>query len=767
MSKQLSTRSSMQTNPIVKEIILVGGGHSHALFLTKWAMKPIAGVRVTLISPQVMTVYSGMLPGLVAGHYQFDDVHIDLAKLCRFANARFIKHEVCGLQPKLNRVQLTARPALYYDVISFDTGGTPDLSVTGAAAFSTPVKPVNRFYQRWMRLLEQLKTQTDKQTHISVVGNGAGGIELILAMQHYLRQLNSSANVNFQLVARSVEVITGYPQRFQAKLRAMLARKNIDFVAQFDVEQVTKDQLYSTQQQTLKSDLTFWCTQVIGAHWLSATQLDLSEQGFIRVKPSLQSLHFPNVFACGDVSHFDASPLAKAGVYAVRMADTLFDNICALILDQPLVGYKPQRDFLSLLACGDKTALGARSGLTITGAWVWRLKDKIDRKFMAMLQQLPHTMDSTNGQQALPAKLALQLSKESMLPIADLAMRCGGCGAKVGFDILQLALSRITTVKRAEVVLGLDGADDAAIIDVPSDKHLVQTLDQFRSFIDDAYLFGQIAAEHALSDCYAMGAEPMSALASVTLPFAAEQVLSNELEQLMAGATQVLNAANCQLVGGHTAEGPEASLGFNINGLIDKGMALTKPGAQPQQLLIATKAIGTGVIFAADMRHQAKGVWVEQAIQSMLSSNRQAAQLIHDQNVYGKSISACTDITGFGLLGHLTEMLRGSGLGAELSLAQLPVLNGAQILFKQGFHSSLQGQNLRFQNQIVDHQAYDLHPRYSLLFDPQTSGGLLLSVTPDIAPQLIEKLHLAGYPSAAIIGRITALPAQGMVSLID
>jgi selenide,water dikinase len=375
----------MVDNPSIKEIVLVGGGHSHVLFLAKWAKQPIAGLQVTLVSPQVMTPYSGMLPGLVAGHYQFDQCHIDLIRLCRFAGARFLRQKASGLQPDNNQLMLSDSHVINYDVISFDSGATPDLSVKGAAEFAIAVKPVDRFYQRWTKTVAALNRDNKPATYISVVGNGAGGIELLLAMHTRLSQLRSGQSIHYQLVARSEQILSGYPKRLQTKLLALLKSKHIHFVPNFEVSEVTDKQLFSSKQQNLRSDLTFWCTQVKGGNWLTETHLPLSEQGFIRVKSNLQSIAFNNVFASGDVCHFEAQPLAKAGVFAVRMADILFDNITALARNQPLVNYQPQTAFLSLLACGDKTALGTRFGLTFSGHWVWRWKDAIDRKFMSMV----------------------------------------------------------------------------------------------------------------------------------------------------------------------------------------------------------------------------------------------------------------------------------------------------------------------------------------------------------------------------------------------
>lgn len=757
----------MRKAPIVRDIVLVGGGHSHALFISKWAMNNINGVRITLISPDVLTPYSGMLPGLVAGQYSFEETHIDLSKLCQKAGVRFIQDSVTGLSPAANIVKLKNYPNIEYDQISFDTGATPEISASGAKEYSIPVKPISGFYSKWQGLVNQLKALPTEQSHtISVVGNGAGGIELILAMQSFLAG-NVQCQLKFQLIARGTEILSGYPARLQRKLQEQLAQRNIQFISNFAVASIatsstTNEYLMTDKsgQNRLLSHSIFWCTGVRGATWLNDTELDLNDQGFIRVRPTLQSLKYDNVFAAGDVCHFDSLPLPKAGVYAVRMADTLLHNISEQVLHHKkpeaqlnkkkpnLTEYKPQNDFLSLLALGNNSALGCKYGVTIQGRWVWQLKDRIDRNFMAMLNDTEQLEMATQPEDLeLPEELSDLLNLKDY---SEIALRCGGCGAKVGVDILHRALADVEPIRRSEVIMGLDAPDDAAVIEVPNQYRLAQTIDQFKSFIDDPYLFGRIAAEHALSDMFAMFAEPVSALATVTLPFAQERITQRDLTQLMQGAVRTLNEANCQLVGGHTAEGRELSLGFNINGLIENGEHIaTKQGMRTGDRLILTKPLGTGVLFAAHMRAKAQGVWIEEAITSMLQSNRQAASILRS---FG--ISNCTDITGFGLLGHLIEMLKASNKTAQLELNNIPSLKGSLALFNQGYASSLQPQNIRLRRAIAPQSIEGKDKAIlDLIFDPQTSGGLLFSAPQQDADSILAALRSKGY-QASVIGSI-------------
>jgi selenide,water dikinase len=280
---------------------------------------------------------------------------------------------------------------------------------------------------------------------------------------------------------------------------------------------------------------------------------------------------------------------------------------------------------------------------------------------------------------------------------------------------------------------------------------LVHSVDFFRAFIDDPWTFGRIAANHALGDIFAMGGEAQSATAIATVPPGLESKVEDTVFQMMAGAVSVLNDAGCALVGGHTGEGRELALGFAINGLIDEGLAtvMRKGGMRPGDVLILTKPIGTGTLFAAHARLKARGRWIDAALTSMQLSNRAAMPCLiaHDA-------TACTDLTGFGLLGHLIEMTRPSGVDAELELDRLPVLDGATETVAAGILSSLQPANVRLRRALRNQEDALRHPRYPLLFDPQTAGGLLASVPAASADACIAELRKLGYLLAARIGRV-------------
>ncbi|MBL4681976.1 MAG: selenide, water dikinase SelD [Pseudomonadales bacterium] len=711
----------MDLFPIAKELVLVGGGHSHVITLKMLAMNPIPGLKVTLISPDILTPYSGMLPGVVAGHYQAEDIHIDLIPLCRFANVRFIQSRVHDIDALNQLVSCENWPDIQYDVLSIDVGITPSLeSVPGATEHVLPVKPIGQFLQQWDRYLSRVK-DTDI---IGVVGAGAGGVELALAVNHRVQQLySSSSSAKVHLFTADDHILKTYPTNIQNKISALVKDAGITIHVDCRIQAVKSNLLISESGDQFKLDEIFWVTAAASQSWLGDTTLPVDDNGFLRVRETLQVEQYDNIFAAGDVAHVISHPRPKAGVYAVRQGPILYKNIKRLLLDKTLIAFTPQKTFLSLLSIGRKYAVASKYGLSVSGKSVWLWKNWIDTKFMNRFTQLPK----------------MKVKRQSgLLSEFNEQMRCGGCGSKVSADILSEVLS--------ELDLSQGQLDDAAIFSVPTGKLMLHTVDSFKSFIDDPFIFAQIAAHHALSDIYAMGGEGATALVTITVPYGKPRFVKGILKQLLLGAKKIFDSEGLALVGGHTSEGLELSIGFAVNGLVSESELIQKSKLKVGDALVLTKALGTGVLFAADMQFKAKGEWIAAAIASMTLSNKRAAQIIRDAGVVSG-----TDVTGFGLGGHLTEMLISSKKGATLNLDSLPIMKGASSLFHdQHIKSTLHDANQNALSPMIESS----HQSYPFLFDPQTSGGLLVGVSESKKDVLIAQLKAAGYPATACIGYV-------------
>jgi selenide, water dikinase len=740
------------SHPVLKDVVLVGAGHSHVTVLRMFGMRPIPGVRLTLITREVHTPYSGMLPGLIAGHYGFDDAHIDTGPLARFAGARLYQDEAVELDLVGRRVICRSRPPVSYDLLSLNIGSTPNTAgVPGASEHAIPVKPIDGFLRRFEALQTRVLARKGHSA-VALVGAGAGGVELLLAVEHRLRQAVGRAGfdgggLSFVLVSGDANILPSFPAAFRARFHATLAARGIAVVTGAAVTAVEPGRLMLAGYGPLAADEILWTTEAAPARWLAKAGLPLDARGFLRVDQTLRVTGHDDVFAAGDTIAFSGRELPKSGVYAVRAGPALADNIRRTLTGRSLRRFRPQREALYLVSTGERYAVGTRNGLVVEGAWVWRWKDWIDRRFMRKFNELP---EMTAASPALPP-LA---DREALKEISAIAMRCGGCGAKVGASVLSRALAGVEPAARADVVLGLDAPDDAALVDVGGEQLSLQTVDYFRAIVDDPYTLGKIAANHALGDVYAMGGEPQTALAIATVPFGIESKIEADLTAMMAGANEVLREAGCALVGGHTSEGAELALGFAVNGLVSAAAALRKGGLKPGDGLILTKPLGTGTLLAADMRGKAKARWVMAAIAHMVQSNRKAAEILRRHGVH-----AATDVTGFGLLGHLIEMVRASEVDVTLAIERVPLLEGARETVALGIFSSLQPQNVRLRRAISELAAATRHPLYPLLFDPQTSGGLLAAVPLAQAEDCVAALRAGGYADADLIGFVAARSA--------
>ena len=736
--------------PVLKDLVLIGGGHSHAIVLRRFGMRPMPGVRITLIARDLHAPYSGMLPGLIAGHYDYDEAHIDLGPLTRFAGARLFHDSATGLDLAGRRVLCRARPPVPYDVLSIDIGITPALDVAGAAEHAVPVKPIGSLVARW----EQLKARvcaSPTPLRLAIVGAGAAGVELTLAIQHALRALAADGarfpEPAFHLLSAAGHVLPTHGRGARARFARVLRERGVNVHLGRRAVRVEAGRVVVDGGAAVEVDEVIWATAAAAQRWPGESGLEVDEHGCIRVAPTLEAASHPGVFAAGDVAAVVGHPREKAGVFAVRQGRPLEANLRRALRGEPVRPFRPQRRFLSLISTGDRYAVASRGRWSCEGGWVWRWKDRIDRRFMNRFNRLPE-MESGAGP-AVDADLGRLAPPEVVRELSVAAMRCGGCGSKVGATILDRVLARLAPLRREDVVVGLDAPDDAAVEEVPAGKVMVQTVDAFRALVDDPYLFGRITANHCLSDLYAMGAEPRSALAIVTVPYGSEAKTETLLDDLLAGAVAELNEAGAALVGGHTTEGAELTLGFAVSGIADREALLRKGGMRPGDRIVLTKAVGTGTLFAADMRRRAKARWIDGAIRTMLRTNREASEALRRH-----AATACTDVTGFGLLGHLVEMTRASAVDARLALDAIPILDGARETVAAGLLSSLQPHNVRLRRAVANVEAAGADARFPIVFDPQTAGGLLASVPRDAAEACLAELRGLGYADAAIVGEV-------------
>jgi selenide,water dikinase len=723
------------------DLVLVGGGHAHIQVLKRWAMAPVSGCRLTLVVDRPVAVYSGMVPGFVAGQYTSADLEIDVRPLARRAGARVVVARVTGLDAAARRITLEGRPPICYDTASFDVGATvAGLERPGVRAHAIPTRPIGEFVGRVDRVVAAAEGRA--AFRVVVVGAGAGGVEIAFALAARLGR-DSGRRLDVLLLERGPTVLPGYAARVARRVVAAAAARGIAIRCGADVERVERDAVYLPGGERIPADTVVWVAGAAALPIFAGSGLETIE-GFAAIEPTLRCVGRDDVFAVGDCAAWAAGPgLAKAGVYAVRQGPVLAENLIARAGGESLRAYRPQRDFLSLLNLGDGTAIGTKWGVTVEGRSVWALKDWIDRRFVRRFQVL-------GSDDAVTADFA-----RSPMPADE--MLCGGCAAKVGETPLARALERLGVTSDPAVVLGLAQPDDAAAVETERGEIVAATIDGFRAFVDDPYLVGRVAAVNAVSDLWAKGVAPRFALAQVTVADGQAATAQEEmLYQVMAGARAGLDADGVTLVGGHTTTGPELVVGFAVWGFPPSADSLLRMGGlAPGDQLILTKPLGTAVVLQADMRGLARGEWVEAANASMLRSNAHAARAARPFRP-----SAATDVTGFGLAGHLGEMLRASKAAAVLDLAAISALPGAVSLLRRGIRSTAHPENATARRAMRVEAEAAGRPTLDLLFDPQTSGGLLLGVAAERCDALLRALREAG-DDATVIGLVTAPRTDG------
>jgi selenide,water dikinase len=663
-------------------------------------LKP-AATQVLLVSRHSTALYSGMVPGLVAGLCKPDECAIDLRHLCGQVGVSFVQAEITGLELELRELQLQGRPPLRWDVLSLDLG-----SITAVADAAIAVKPLEPF-------LAWSQAQAPG-TPLRIRGGGAAAVELALAFR--------ARGLAPRLLLRGEALQLGSAAANRAGER-LLAEAGIAVERRVAADQA--------------ADLA--CTGSHAPAWLAASGLPVEPAtGRVLTHASLQVLGQERLFAVGDCGLIQVDPRPASGVWAVRAAPVLAANL-QQALERPgtaLQAWRPQARALQLLGDGGWHLGGARA-LALYGPWalgpsrlLWQWKDRIDRQFMASFSGLA-----------------------AMAPGGGEPMACRGCAAKLPAAPLEAALASLRPDG------ALPAAEDAALVGHGAGgEWLLQSVDGFPALVDDPWLNARLTTLHACSDLWASGAEVQSVQALVTLPQQAPALQQALLVQTLAGVQSVLGPMGARLIGGHTLEGRDGaglSLALTVNGSAPPQGHWPKGPLQAGQVLVLTRPIGTGVLFAAAMAGLAKPGWLEQALALMQQSQAPLVELLRHHGC-----RACTDITGFGLLGHLGEMLAPTSR-VQLDPGAIPALTGALPLLEQGSASTLAPSNARAL-QLLDGPVELLGPvagaqraaQLGLLIDPQTCGPLLAALPADHAADAVAALGRLGFPGAAVIGRV-------------
>jgi len=795
------------------QLLLAGGGHTHALVLRRWAMQPQRRplARITLVSRHGSALYSGMVPGLVAGIYPRSACTINLRQLCQRAGVIYVQAEIGGLDPEQQLLLLEGRPALPYDWLSLNlgavtipsgatftggsyaggaaAGGTPpsDSAVGGtihmaaatasattapsATSAAFPVKPLEPFLAWCAGLSTSIDSAANNSAANDSVANNSAANDSADRRRVWIQGGGAAAiELAFALRARGLA-----PELWLRREGLRLGSRAANHLAERWLTNAGIC-IHRGQQPPVPAELpTLACTGSWGPGWLAAAGLPLDGRGRLLTEASLQVRGQPKIFASGDCGVIASQPRPASGVWAVRAAPVLAENLERLLAGgdrsssssssssgsgsgsgdsngQKLRQWRPQAWALQLLAdggvAGAPRALASWGPLTLgPSRWLWHWKDRIDRRFMALFEP--------------PAAMA-----------GGGAMACRGCAAKLAAAPLAAALERLAQDQSAAEQSPIPRDDAAVIGQTAHGELLLQSVDGFPALVDDPWLNGRLTTLHACSDLWACGARVDSVLALVTLPAAAPQLQVDLLHQTLAGVQSVLEPLQARLLGGHTMEArdgikPEAGLAVSLsaNGLVAPERHWPKGPLAPGEVLILTRGLGSGVLFAAAMAGAARPEWLDDALALMQQSQAPVVEILA-----AHGCRACTDITGFGLLGHLGEMLASApapkALRVELIAEAIPSLPGAIELLQTGYASSLAPANGAALNLLEEqvvltssaaHQpAANKSALLGLLIDPQTCGPLLAALPAERGEAAVAALRAAGFGQADVVARVLA-----------
>jgi selenide, water dikinase len=703
-------------HPITTDLVLLGAGYAHVDVLRRFAIRPERGVRLTLIAREPETLHCGMLAGLIRGRYRFDEAHIDLALLSAAAGARLIVAEATSIDLAARAVTLSGRPDVAFDLLSVNVG---DESASPDAA-GVALRPIGRFLDR----LAVLESAMQRGARMALVGGGAVDIGLALALAHRFR-----GRVQLVLVCDTPEPLADAPPHARRAVRAALVDAGIEIVSGVEAGPLIHGRLPLSDGSFLEADAVLWAAGVVGPAWLAASGLTCDAAGRLRVNATLRSVSHDFVFAAGDCARLEARATPKARLSAHCAGAPLAANLRRAAHGKSPRLWRPPREALAIIDLCDGRAVAWRNGLAVSGRAIWQGKDCIDRRWVRLRSIGP----------------ARQPGEDPM-----------GWEAKLSAEVLAEPSADVPHPGSSNLVSGLDARDIAAVLKPPAGEVVVQSVEWLRAFLDDPYMFGQIAAAHALSALHAMGARPWTALAIVSVPGnAAAAKVRAEMGDMLRGAREVLTADGCTLIGGHSAAAVEPSVGFAVSGLADPRRLLRKSGLRVGDALVLTKPLGTGIVLAGYKQGEVHVRWLLAAIDSMRMTNAAASRVLRAHGT-----TACTDVAGLGLAGHLGEMLRASGVAAVLWPASVLALPGALELAGVGIASPTASQNaFALPSGGVD-------PGSALFIDPQTSGGLLAGVPYRQAEACLRALRDAGL-SASVVGAVEASVAGTPLLRLD
>jgi len=668
-------------------LVLVGAGHSNIALIRRFAMDPLEGVRLVVINPESTAPYSGMLPGFLAGQYIADELFIDVAALCKQAGARFIRGSLKRVDAATKTLTIRHQAltnsrelCIPYDYAVLNTGAAPADSFPSTHPGCYYVKPIRELLIDLPRIDEKMRGGNRSMV---IAGGGAAGIELAFAFRS---RYGSDATIT--LVSRRSIDHDNALSAGASVIRRALEKKRITLLESVEVTQAVVDEVRLSDSRSVAAHVVCVATPVKAPSWIEQSGL-AGKDGFLTVNTELQVDDCEGLYASGDIVNLPSSR-GRSGVMAVRAGQYLAKALWQKIQGRHVSPFRPQKHWLTLLNLGDGEAIAVRGSFAYKGASLFKLKDRIDQKFMARFK--PRKMSSTE------------------------AMRCEGCAAKLPGNMLTS-------------VFGQQFEDGA--ITAQHGVSQIRSIDALTHLVDDPYLVGVLAMRHAVSDVWAMGASPTTALTLIAVERALSQHLeASEFVQAQAGLQDAAQAYGVEIVGGHSLSLNQPMIAVQVEG--ECARPVHKSGAMAGDELWITGPVGSGILFAALASGLTIGASIDQWISNALKSLFEASQTAAQEGVH-----AMTDVTGFGLAGHIHEMLSGKNLGIQWA-ENIVTFPGVDECIARGIQSTAYVDNVRYAQQ-TGHKAPS-----AVVFDPQTCGPLLIAAPPEIAKRVVQHWGEAG-----------------------
>ncbi len=680
----------MFENNFTKQLVLIGGGHANVQVLKKLSKNTIKGLHIILISEHFEATYSGMTPGYIHQDFSKEEISIDLQRLCFNAGATFIKDKVVKIDTNYQKLELQNLPPVHYDLLSINIGSissTRGIKIENSSRCFF-VKPISLLVKNLSKIDQIIKS---KKSKIAIIGGGVASYELAFSLSRRYKD-----NLEITIVGKNILNEKNLNKKTKNRIKEISNHIGIKELLG-EVISISETHL------TLKNDVIFECDLSLlssGADietWLSNSNLNKDKNGFISVDSNLLSTNDKSVFVSGDACSIENNLRPKSGVMAVRQGEVLKENIFYKLTGSPLIKFRPQKNWLYLVGTYKNYALLNYFFLSFHGRWCWKLKEFIDKGFI-------NKFKFTSNISMTKKNLELEKSK-------DIKMYCQGCGSKVSKNTLVNFLNEENSNPELS---------DASIINTSSSS-LLQSIDHIKLFTSlNPFDFGIISYLHSQNDILSSGGSVQTISVSQALPFSEGKIENFYMEYFMKGIKSESIKDDSIIVSGHSYQSKEPGITITMNGDFEK--QISKNQGQENDLIYLSKPLGTGYLLAAYFNNSdyLSSIDFQNLLEWLKIGNSKASEISKSFNS-----NITTDISGFGLGSHLSDICKSSKLSAEIKLNKEVLIN-ENIEILENFKST--GFENNYSSSVNDISISDSNKLKNILYDPQTNGPLLLSI---------------------------------------